>query len=116
MLFNGDSHALVPLFAVGAFTAFTLSQAGMVIHWYRLKEPGWQIKAMINGLGALVTFFALMVIGMSKFLEGAWISVLVIPGLVYMFLKIREHYRQVSEQLTMHGLPPSCARRPPRAW
>jgi len=105
--FNGESHALVPLFAVGAFTAFTLSQAGMVIHWVRLKEKGWQIKAAINGLGALVTLVTLFVIGVSKFLEGAWISVLVIPGLVFLFLKIRENYQHVSRQLTMHGLPPS---------
>ena len=105
--FNGDSHALVPLFAVGAFTAFTLSQSGMVIHWFRLKEAGWQIKAMINGLGAFVTAITLLVIGVSKFLEGAWISVLVIPALMVLFLKIREHYKHVSEQLTMHGLPPS---------
>ncbi len=105
--FNGDSHALVPLFAVGAFTAFTLSQAGMVIHWIRLKEKGWQIKAAINGLGAFVTSITLLVIGASKFLEGAWVSVLVIPGLVFLFHKIREHYQYVSAQLTMHGLPPS---------
>jgi amino acid transporter len=105
--FNGDSHALVPLFAVGAFSAFTLSQAGMVIHWARSKEANWRIKAAINGLGALVTGSALAVIGVSKFIEGAWISVLVIPGLVFLFLKIRAHYRSVSEQLTLHGLPPS---------
>ena len=105
--FNGDSHALVPLFAVGAFTAFTLSQTGMVIHWYREKGPGWKVKAGINGLGAVVTFITLMVIGVTKFLGGAWISVLVISGLVFLFLKIREHYQFVSEQLTMHGLPPS---------
>ncbi|MCE1251943.1 MAG: APC family permease [Anaerolineae bacterium] len=107
ILFNGDSHALIPLFAVGAFSAFTLSQAGMVIHWYRLKEKGWLIKALINGLGALVTFVALMVIGISKFFEGAWISTLVIPGFVFLFLKIRQHYQAVSKQLSMSGLPPS---------
>jgi len=105
--FNGDSHALVPLFAVGAFTAFTLSQAGMVIHWYRAKDAGWRIKALINGLGALVTGSTLLIIGISKFREGAWISVLVIPGLVFLFLKIREHYRHVASQLTLRGLPPS---------
>jgi amino acid transporter len=105
--FDGNSHALVPLFAVGAFTAFTLSQAGMVIHWIRLKDGGWPIKALINGLGALVTAFTLIVVGISKFLEGAWISVLVIPGLVFLFLKIRKHYREVAEQLTLRGLPPS---------
>lgn len=105
--FNGDPHTLVPLFAVGAFTAFTLSQAGMVVHWFRLKEQGWQLKAVINGLGALVTALSLLVIGISKFREGAWISVLVIPGLVFLFLKIREHYAHVSHQLSMRGLPPS---------
>jgi amino acid transporter len=104
IVFNGDSHALVPLFAVGAFTAFTLSQAGMVIHWFRRKERGWQIKSAINGLGSLVTFFALLVIGVSKFLGGAWLSFLIIPGLVILFLSIRKHYRRVSEQLSLHGL------------
>jgi len=107
VVFSGDPHALVPLFAVGAFTAFTLSQAGMVVHWFRQKDAGWQLKSVINGLGALVTLFALLVIGVSKFLEGAWISVLVIPGVVYIFLKIRQHYGSISSQLTMHGLPPS---------
>jgi amino acid transporter len=105
--FNGDPHTLVPLFAVGAFTAFTLSQAGMVVHWFRLKEKGWQLKAAINGLGALVTALSLLVIGISKFREGAWISVLVIPGLVFLFLRIRQHYEQISHQLSMRGLPPS---------
>jgi hypothetical protein len=105
--FNGDSHALVPLFAIGAFTAFTLSQAGMVMHWVRLKGPRWRIKAFINGLGSLVTATTLVVVGISKFLEGAWISFVVIPAIVFMFLKIREHYRGVAEQLSMRGLPPS---------
>ena len=105
--FNGDSHALIPLFAVGAFTAFTLSQAGMVIHWVRAKDPGWKIKASINGLGALVTAFTLVVVAVSKFLEGAWISVLVIPGTVFLFTRISAHYHHAAEQLTMRGLPPS---------
>ncbi len=105
--FNGDSHALVPLFAVGAFTAFTLSQAGMVIHWVRLKEKGWQINALVNGIGATVTGITLLVIGVSKFLEGAWISVLVIPALIMLFAAIRRHYRRVSQQLSLRGLPPS---------
>jgi hypothetical protein len=111
--FNGDSHALVPLFAVGAFTAFTLSQAGMVIHWMRLREPGWQFKAFVNGLGSLVTAVTLLVIGASKFLEGAWISVLIIPLLVFIFTRIRRHYQHVAEQLSMHGLPPSLRPYPP---
>jgi len=105
--FNGNSHALVPLFAVGAFTAFTLSQTGMVLRWLKLKERGWQIKAFINGLGALVTGTTLIIISASKFLQGAWISLLVIPLIVVLFLKIRAHYMIVGKQLSMHGLPPS---------
>jgi hypothetical protein len=107
VLFGGDAHALVPLFAVGAFTAFTLSQAGMVRHWLRLRERGWLVKALVNGLGALITGAALLVVGASKFLEGAWISVLVIPILVWAFFQVRSHYREVSTQLSLHGLPPS---------
>ena len=105
--FNGNSHALVPLFAVGAFTAFTLSQTGMVLRWLKLKERGWQIKAFINSLGALVTGTTLIIISASKFLQGAWISLLVIPLIVVLFLKIRAHYLSVGKQLSMHGLPPS---------
>jgi amino acid transporter len=105
--FNGDSHTLVPLFAVSAFTAFTLSQAGMVIHWMRSKELYWQIKASVNGLGAVVTAVTLVVVGTSMFLEGAWITVLLIPALVLLFVKIRQHYRNVAAQLTLNGLPPS---------
>ena len=82
VIFNGDSHLLVPLFAVGAFSAFTLSQAGMVVHWYRDRTAGLQIKSMINGLGALVTGFTLIVISISKFREGAWISIIIIPLIV----------------------------------
>lgn len=110
--FNGDSHALIPLFAVGAFTAFTLSQAGMVIHWFRSKEKGWRLKASINFLGAFVTGFTLIVIGTSKFAEGAWISVVIIPLLVFLFLKIRGHYERIANQLSMRGLPPSLRQSP----
>jgi amino acid transporter len=110
--FNGNSHALVPLFAVGAFTAFTLSQTGMVKHWYRLKQPGWQFKACINGIGASGTTITLLVVGISKFLDGAWISVLVVPALVFLFLKIRTHYEEVARQLSLQGLPPSLRPRP----
>lgn len=105
--FNGNSHALVPLFAVGAFTAFTLSQAGMVLHWFKLKDSNWQIKAFINGLGGMVTGVTLFVIGISKFLQGAWISLVVIPLMVVVFFKIRTHYEAVKKQLSLHGLPPS---------
>ncbi|MDD5369729.1 MAG: APC family permease [Anaerolineaceae bacterium] len=107
LIFNGDTHSLVPLFAIGAFLAFTLSQTGMVIHWLRSRERGWQLKAGINGLGATVTASALLIIGFSKFIQGAWISILLIPLIVTLFLRIRSHYRRVALQLSLHGLPPS---------
>jgi hypothetical protein len=107
VLFGGNSHSLVPLFAVGVFLAFTLSQAGMVRHWLRERGSGWYFKAFLNGLGALATGTTVLIIGVSKFLEGAWITVFLIPALVIMFFRIRSHYREVARGLTLHGLPPS---------
>jgi amino acid transporter len=107
VLFGGNSHALVPLFAVGVFLAFTLSQAGMVLHWLRERGAGWYLKAFLNGLGALATGTTVLIIGISKFLEGAWITVFLIPAFVILFSRIRTHYRAVARGLTLHGLPPS---------
>jgi amino acid transporter len=107
VLFGGDSHSLVPLFAVGVFLAFSLSQAGMVLHWLRERGRGWYFKALLNGLGALATATTVLIIGISKFFEGAWITILLIPALVIMFSRIRAHYREVGRELTLHGLPPS---------
>jgi amino acid transporter len=107
VLFGGDSHALVPLFAVGVFLAFTLSQIGMVVHWRRVRGSGWQLKAALNGIGALATGLTVLVVGLSKFIEGAWITILLIPALVALFFQIRVHYRRVAEQLSLRGLPPS---------
>jgi amino acid transporter len=104
--FGGDSHLLIPLFAVGVFLAFTLSQAGMVRHWWRLRGKNWRWHALINGTGALATAVTLGVVGVGKFGEGAWISIGLVPLLVLIFLRIRTHYRQVSEQLSLRGLPP----------
>jgi amino acid transporter len=106
LVFGGDTHALVPLFAVGAFLAFTLSQTGMVRHWWRERGPRWRLKTAANGLGALATGIMLLVVGIGKFAQGAWITILVIPGLVILFLSIRRHYRQVARQLSLRGLPP----------
>jgi amino acid transporter len=101
VLFGGDSHTLVPLFAVGVFLAFTLSQAGMVIHWWRKRGPAWRLKATVNAVGAVATGGTVVVIGTTRFLAGAWITILVIPCLVAAFLWVRRHYRQVAEQLSM---------------
>ena len=113
ILFGGDSHLLIPLFAVGVFMAFTLSQAGMVLHWIRGRQPGQYLKAILNGVGALATGITVLVIGVSKFLEGAWITVVLIPMLVAGFLQIRAHYRTVGKQLSLRGLPPDIRPTPP---
>jgi amino acid transporter len=106
--FGGDTHSLVPLFAVGAFLAFTLSQTGMVVHWRGERGEGWRIKAALNALGALATGTALIVVGAGKFVQGAWITLIVIPVLVLVFSQIRIHYRRVAEQLSLSGLGPSA--------
>jgi amino acid transporter len=107
VVFGGDSHALIPLFAVGVFMAFTLSQAGMVIHWWQKRGKGWWLKAALNGIGALATGMTVIVIGFSKFIEGAWITIFLIPVLVAGFLQVRAHYRKIAHQLSLRGLPPS---------
>jgi amino acid transporter len=113
VVFGGNTHSLIPLFAVGVFLAFTLSQAGMVIHWQRDGGKGWELKAAINGIGAMATALTLLVVAASKFAEGAWITILVIPALVLAFLRIRTHYGTVSKQLSLRGLPPSIRPFPP---
>jgi len=105
--FQGNSHTLIPLFAVGVFLAFTLSQAAMVVHWFFARQSFWQFKAAINGFGALVTLTALGIIAVSKFFDGAWIVIFIIPGLVYMFDRIHNHYTRVSQELTLRGKPES---------
>ena len=107
LVFAGDSHALIPLFAVGVFLAFTLSQAGMVVHWVRQKERAWIPKAAANGLGALVTTVTFLVVAISKFREGAWIVLFLIPALAGLFYSVHRHYQEVSRELTLRGLPPS---------
>jgi len=111
--FRGESHALIPLFAVGVFVAFTLSQSGMVIHWWKIRTKGWQVKALTNGLGAITTAVTTLIIGYSKFLEGAWITIFVIFILVIFFLRTCQHYQEVRKQLSLKGLPPSLRPFPP---
>jgi len=107
LIFGGDTHLLIPLFAIGAFLAFTLSQAGMVVHWYRERGRGWLLKAVFNGTGALATGVTLVIVAFSKFTSGAWITILLIPLIVFGFLRIQHHYREVKQQLSLHGYPPS---------
>ncbi|MEA4926620.1 MAG: APC family permease [Syntrophomonadaceae bacterium] len=99
IIFQADTHLLIGLYAVGVFTSFTLSQSGMLVHWFRQRSPGWQYRALVNGLGALTTFTAVVIIGVTKFTEGAWIVVVVVPLIIMVMLKIKAHYQSVARQL-----------------
>jgi hypothetical protein len=115
-VFSGHTDYLIPLYAVGVFLSFTLSQAGMVRRWFRLRTPRWQLSALVNGSGAVATGIVMVVIALSKWAAGeklhlwklaiptgAWMVVVMVPALVYMFLAIANHYRSVAQQLTMAG-------------
>ena len=92
IFFDGVTDKLIPLYAVGAFLAFTLSQAGMVVHWYRKRGRHWQKSALVNGIGAFVTGITVCVVLVAKFAEGAWITLLFIPLLIVFFGFVRRHY------------------------
>ena len=100
VVFQGNTNALINLFAVGVFISFTLSQAGMVRHWWRLRheQRGWQHRLAINGVGACTTALVVIIVSVTKFLYGAWIVVLLVPLLVLMFLSIARHYRHFEQQ------------------
>jgi amino acid transporter len=99
IVFGGVTDRLIPLFAIGAFLAFTLSQAGMVRHWQKLRGPGSRRSMVINGVGAVATGVTLVVVAVSKFVEGAWVAVLMVPLLVLIFSRIKRHYQSVAEQV-----------------
>ncbi|PYQ72395.1 MAG: amino acid permease [Acidobacteria bacterium] len=101
--FGGDTHSLIPLYMIGVFVSFTLSQAGMVLHWRREGGAGWRTSAAINGAGALVTGVVLIVVAITKAAEGAWIILLLIPLNVMLFRVTRRHYDIVASQLTLRG-------------
>jgi amino acid transporter len=105
-IFGGDTHALIPLYMIGVFVSFTLSQAGMVIHWRALKTPGWRSSAAINGFGAVVTAIVLAIVAITKSAEGAWIILLMIPVLVTIFEITRRHYDHVAAELTLRDWRP----------
>jgi amino acid transporter len=113
VLFEGATHALVPLFALGAFLAFTLSQGGMVVLWVRERGRSWWLKAFLNGVGATATGVTVVVVGASKFRDGAWITILLIPMIVLALLKVRSHYQEIAQELSLAGSLPSLAV-PPR--
>lgn len=114
LLFGGETHALIPLFAVGAFLAFTLSQIGMVNHWRRTRGENWRTKAFLNGLGGLITGLTMIIVGVSKFTEGAWVVPIAIALLTLGFLRIRDHYQDVAKELSLSELSDFSASTPPR--
>jgi amino acid transporter len=97
IIFKGNISALIPLYAFGVFTGFTLSQAGMVIHHFRLREPRWRLSAFINGVGSVTTGVVALVVVVSKFTEGAWIPAALIPVMVVTFRTIGKHYQRVHQ-------------------
>ena len=98
ILFGGVTDRLIPLYAVGAFMAFTLSQAGMVRHWQRVKGPGFRRSMFVNGLGALATAVTTLVVLFAKFTEGAWVTLLLIPSLMLLMRLVKRHYDHVTEE------------------
>jgi amino acid transporter len=92
IMFQGDVTRLIPLYAIGVFLAFTLSQSGMVRHWWRLREPGWRVSIVINGVGATATAVVAVIIAATKFTHGAWASILLMTLLILLFALIRRHY------------------------
>ena len=105
VVFNASVSALIPLYTLGVFLAFTLSQSSMVVRWWRRREEGWRRGLAINGLGALTTGVIALIVVESKFLSGAWIVVIAIPALVVLMLAIRGHYRSVDEALHLARIP-----------
>jgi amino acid transporter len=101
VVFNGDTHALIPLYSVGVFVTFTLSQTGMVRHWNRLRPKGWRWRAVINGIGALLTAVVLVVVASAKFGDGAYLVVILIPVLVSIMLSIRTQYQRAARELAV---------------
>ena len=101
ILFHGDTHALIPLYAVGVFISFTFSQAGMVRRWLTKRGPHWRKKLIVNGVGAVTTGIATIIIASTKFTHGVWIVFVLIILLVWMFRSIHSHYKAVSEQITL---------------
>jgi amino acid transporter len=113
VIFKGDTHALIPLYAIGVFVSFTLSQAGMVKRWLVKKGTHWRKKLIVNGVGAFTTGIATIIIASTKFVQGAWIVFLLVTILILMFQGIRSHYKAVAEQVALdrRGTRPPLPRR-----
>lgn len=107
VLFKGSVHYLIPLYAIGVFLSFTMSQSGMVRRWSRLKTPGWKWKVAVNAVGATATCIVLFIFAVVKFHDGAWVVVFLIPSMMFLFFRIKAHYRSVAKQLSLEGYRPT---------
>jgi amino acid transporter len=103
IFFNGVTDKLIPLFAVGAFLAFTLSQAGMVMHWSKSKDRKARLSAVVNGTGAIATAITFLIVIVTKFAEGAWLVVIVLPLLFILMLSIYRHYARIAREVAVSG-------------
>jgi amino acid transporter len=110
---GADTNRLLPLFAIGVFIGFTISQIGLVRHWSGHRSAGWRSRAALNGTGAVLTAVAAVVFMASKFTEGAWLLLIIIPALVLLFARIERYYRDAGRQLGLGELPPKPARSSP---
>lgn len=101
IVFQGETGHLISLYAIGVFISFTIAQSSMVIHWFREKNKGWQGRALLNGIGATITGLVVIIITITKFIYGAWIILVFIPIMIFIFKSIREHYNSVAKQLSL---------------
>jgi amino acid transporter len=101
VVFGGNTARLIPLYAVGVFASFTLSQSGMVVHWWKYREPGWHWSIAVNAFGAASTGLVTLIIASTKFMSGAWIVLIIIPVLIAMFLYVHRHYDAVKVKLQL---------------
>jgi amino acid transporter len=102
---GGNTNEMIPLFAIGVFTGFTLSQTGLVVHWWRTRPGRWQRRAVINGFGAVVTALATAVFLISKFAQGAWVVVVAVPTFILLFKRINAYYRRAGLELGVGTVP-----------
>jgi amino acid transporter len=104
---GGSTNEMIPLFAIGVFTGFTLSQSGLVVHWWRERPPRWHYRAVINGAGAIVTGASTIIFLISKFTQGAWIVVIAVPLFIVLFMRINAYYRSVAVAIGIDKVPPA---------
>ncbi|MGW4121898.1 APC family permease [Nocardia sp. NPDC004711] len=109
LIVRADTHRLLPVFAIGVFIGFTISQIGLVRHWREVRGPGWLPRALLNGFGAVLTAVAGVVLMLEKFREGAWLLLIIIPALVLLFARTEDYYAQVAKVLGLGRIPPAPA-------